>query len=72
VTLTRHYFCGALCVKDRRYAEKKAQVILAVRRAAVARQIVADQHELILKLKASGHSTLDAENALLTYVSKAP
>jgi hypothetical protein len=54
VTLTRHYFCGALCG------------------AAVARQIVADQHELILKLKASGHSTLDAENALLTYVSKAP
>ena len=48
---------------------KKAELILAAHRATEARRIVADQHELMTRLKASGHSTLDAERALRTYVS---
>ncbi len=48
---------------------KKPKVILAAHRAAEARQIVADQYELIVRLKASGYPTLDAERALETYVS---
>jgi len=48
---------------------KKANLIVAAHRAAEARRIVADQHALIGRLKASGHPTLDAERALQTYLS---
>jgi hypothetical protein len=48
---------------------RKPGLILAAQRTAKARQIVAAQHALILKLKTSGKSTLDAERSLSTYVS---
>jgi hypothetical protein len=48
---------------------KKPGLILAARRTAKARQIVAAQHALIVKLKTSGKSTLDAERSLSTYAS---
>jgi hypothetical protein len=34
-----------------------------------ARRIVANQHGLIARLKASGHSTVDAEGTLRMYIS---
>jgi protein-disulfide isomerase-like protein with CxxC motif len=37
--------------------------------AAEARQIIADQYKLIVRLKSSGQPTLNAERALKTYVS---
>jgi len=48
---------------------KKVALVSATHRASEARRIVTDRHELIARLKASGHSTLDAERALRTYVS---
>jgi hypothetical protein len=48
---------------------KRPGLILAAQRTAKARQIVAAQHALIVKLKTSGKSTLDAERSLSTYVS---
>jgi hypothetical protein len=48
---------------------KNAKLIVAAHRAAEARKIVAGQSELIMRLKASGQPTLDAERALQTYVS---
>jgi hypothetical protein len=48
---------------------KKPGLIVAAQRTAKARQIVAAQHVLIVKLKASGKSTLAAERSLSTYVS---
>jgi hypothetical protein len=48
---------------------KKPGLILATQRTAKARQIVAAQHALIVKLKTSGKSTLDTERSLSTYVS---
>ena len=52
-----------------RNARKKTKFIVAARRAGEARQMVANQHALIARLKASGHPTLDAERALRTYIS---
>ena len=48
---------------------KKPKLILAADRVAEARKIVADQRELSMTLKASGRPTLQAEQALSTYVS---
>ena len=48
---------------------KKPALISAAHRAGEARRIVANQQELIARLKASGHPTLDAKLALRTYVS---
>ena len=48
---------------------KKTKFIVAAHWVAEARRIVADQHELIMTLKASGHPTLEAEQALQTYLS---
>ena len=42
---------------------------MAAQRTAKAGRIVAAQHALIVKLKTSGKSTLDAERSLSTYVS---
>jgi hypothetical protein len=47
---------------------KKAKLIVAQQRVAEARRIVADQHELIARLKASENPTVDAERSLQTYV----
>jgi hypothetical protein len=48
---------------------KKATLIAAAHRVAEARRIVANQHGLIARLKASGHSTVDAEGTLRMYIS---
>ena len=50
-------------------ARKKTKFIVAAHRVAEARRIVADQHELIMTLKASGRPTLEAEQVLQTYLS---
>ncbi len=42
---------------------------MAAHRVAEARRIVAEQHQIIAKLKAFGRPTLDAEIALGMYVS---
>jgi hypothetical protein len=46
-----------------------AKFVVAEGRTPEARQIVSRQSELIAKLKASGQPSLDAERALLTYMS---
>jgi len=43
--------------------------IVAAARVVFARRIVADQQQTIEKLKVLGQPTLDAQNALQTYVS---
>jgi hypothetical protein len=48
---------------------KKTKFIVAAHWVAEARRIVADQHELIMTLKASGRPTLEAEQVLQTYLS---
>jgi len=45
------------------------KLVVAEGRTAEARQIVAQQSELIAKLKSSGQPSLAAESALLTYIS---
>jgi hypothetical protein len=52
-----------------RMPRKKAKLIVAAHRVAEARRIVANQHELIVTLKALGQPTVDAERALQTYLS---
>ena len=47
---------------------KKPKLIVAAHRVAEARRIVAEQHQLIAKLKAFGRPTLDAERTLRMYV----
>jgi len=47
---------------------KKPKLIVAAHRVAEARRIVAEQHQLIAKLKAFGRPTLDAERTLQMYV----
>ena len=48
---------------------KSPKLIVAAQRAAEARRVVANQRDLIAKLKASGHPASDAEQLLQTYVS---
>ncbi len=48
---------------------KYPKLILAVRRTAEARRIIAAQHEVVAKLKALGQPTLDAEGLLQVYDS---
>jgi len=57
------------CREPEPMPRKKPGLILAAQRTAKARQIIAAQHALIVKLKTSGKSTLDAERSLSTYVS---
>jgi len=47
---------------------KKPKLIVAADRVAEARRIVAEQRQLVAKLKAFGRSTLDAERTLQMYV----
>lgn len=46
-----------------------SKLVVAESRTAEARLIVAQQSELIAKLKASGQPSLDAERTLVTYIS---
>jgi hypothetical protein len=48
---------------------KKAKLIVAAHQVAEASRIVAEQHQLIAKLKAFKRPTLDAERALKAYLS---
>ena len=48
---------------------KRPELVLLMQRIAVARKIVADQQTLVAALKTSGQPALEAENALLTYLS---
>jgi hypothetical protein len=48
---------------------KSPRLILAAERAAEARRIVARQEQLIAGLRASGQSTLEAEQNLQLYMS---
>jgi hypothetical protein len=50
-------------------SKSDTKLVVAEGRTAEARQIVAQQSELIAKLKALGQPTLDAEQTLLTYIS---
>jgi uncharacterized protein YifE (UPF0438 family) len=45
-------------------------LIEAASRAAEARPVVSDQHELIARLRASKQAALDAEQALRKYISE--
>ena len=45
------------------------KLVVAEGRTAEARRIVAQQSELVEKLKAAGQPWLDAERTLLTYIS---
>lgn len=50
-------------------SNSNTKLAVAESRTAEARQIVAQQSELIAELKASGQPSLDAERTLLTYIS---
>lgn len=48
---------------------RHSKLVAAERHTAKARQITAQQHDLIARLKALGQPTVDAELTLQTYVS---
>ena len=47
----------------------RPKLVVAELRSAQARRIVANQRDLIARLKAAGHPTSDAEQRLQTYLS---
>lgn len=48
---------------------KRPELVLLTQRIAVARKIIAKQQTLVAALRASGQPTVEAENALQTYLS---
>ena len=47
----------------------RPKLVVAALRSAQAKRIVANQRDLIARLKAAGHPTSDAEQMLQTYLS---